>query len=161
MQQPTKWLTFSKGVRCDARESEESKEHISTLFAHENRLCCTRLPQRELNIKKKTERYSSDNWNGEEKRQPRSIALLYGKMPISMYLCLPIINGVQYREPTINMPTYRLLRSFLRMIFFSRDNFFLYFTLSFVFAQDKCEIFLLLLRWGACAFGLPAGHCLI
>lgn len=76
---------------------------------HENRLCWAHDAWRSTttwneNINRM---YASDNWN-EEKRQPRSIALLYGNAHFDVFVP-PIINGANIHSEPINMPTYRSL----------------------------------------------------
>lgn len=93
-----------------AWQKEKNSISIATFsWWHENRLCWAHDAWRSTttwneNINRM---YASDNWN-EEKRQPRSIALLYGNAHFDVFVP-PIINGANIHSEPINMPTYRSL----------------------------------------------------
>lgn len=129
-----------------ASDREQERERDKSRFLH-----CYSCPWKSvmlftapvnLNEKKRKLNKLNDIQATIEKRQPRSIALLYGNAHFLMCLCLLIINGAQYRESRWQHAyvPFAFIRSFLTYWFFfsSRDwpdIFFMHCTLSFVFAQ--------------------------
>lgn len=129
------WLTFSNGM---AKRKKNSISIATFSWWHENRLCWAHDAWRSTttwneNINRM---YASDNWN-EEKRQPRSIALLYGNAHFDVFVP-PIINGANIHSEPINMPTYRslLFAPFHVWLFHAIGHFFLLCFIHIVFCNQ-------------------------